>query len=437
MTKQFGHITSDILQFLARVRPDLPDPVFGFLGGSQANKGQHAALSNSDHDVLLFFPHIPAPVSYTFRSDNRKRKYDLILRDAETFAHDIEQEVVITGRGTLLQLATYSHCIFGNEDDAVRFQAYTKRLHETGPHVLHPDDKIDLQDRYTQSIRRFQIQCPTKEQNLLFSLALLNRLSGDLLRCSPNWSAQGKIAYRFLGEPIQTLDPTYQGLLSDTRFRLAAAFGIAHTTQQFDDFNFLIAKRMDTLHAFATQRKKPFSPKRERTVPFDIQDDFASAITHSRISPESFSFYRRQDSSLECASAASTWAHIKIGVVADAISRERFISRPEEYHFALARGACAFTEMCAAIYSNHPNSLRLDERVQLAFEHHPDIAMLLEQALEGNPEPFVERFRSLLDHFGNSPAEYLYRPSPSHFRCSPSVELAQALNLSIADFQPA
>ena len=58
-------------------------------------------------------------------------EYDLILRDAETFAHDIKQEVEITGRGTLLHLASYSQILFGNEEDAHRFRRYTTKLHQT------------------------------------------------------------------------------------------------------------------------------------------------------------------------------------------------------------------------------------------------------------------------------------------------------------------
>ncbi len=437
MTLDTNAIRTDILQFLAETHPKLPIPTLGFLGGSRAATDKNLATRSSDYDVLLFFPEIDVPVSYTFWSDRMQRKYDLILRDAETFAHDIKQEVEITGRGTLLHLASYSQILFGNEEDAHRFRRYTTKLHQTGPYVLHPQDKKEIQGRHIQSIHRFQTQTTTADQHTLFSLALLNRLSSDLLRASPAWSAQGKIAFRFLTEFSASAGLGVHYVLQDTKTRLQQAFQMAANNQRYEGFNNLISGRLMTLYALAQSTGKQVSPARENIISFDIDDDFARAITNSRIDPDSMAFYRRQNASTQGAFAASTWAIIKVGVVTEAISRERFTSRKDEYLFALARGACTFTEICATIYSDHPNSLSLDERVHLAFDHHPEVGFRLKQALSGQPEPFVDLFKSLLDHFPTRAAKYLHRPSPGHFRTEPSPELAQALNLSTALRHPA
>lgn len=397
-------ILADIFTFLKKERPELGDPDIILLGGSQASPNRQHVMPNSDYDILVIFPAIPYAESFTFTSDDQTRVYDLILRDPPSLAYDVHRARK-DGKGTLLDIATFSRILYDPNNQAARLQSNLRAHYASGPYRL----TLDMMNEEISELRLNLLHIcyirnkPAYPANVA---ALCNQVGKLALRLSGRWTSSGKIAGRYLKEHMP-----------DMRLALQKAFHDAIDNRVPESLNDLIIHELGKIFYSNTLSQPFLSPQ----IPYDFDPNptcKGHASTAVRTNPDALSVYFQSTNPIAL-NAAITHAHAKLGTVITPLTSERFLKKPDEYFFALGRAIAAYVDIRYADKGFTLSGTCLSERVNFIFEEEPDLARIFELALRGNPAGLNLVFKETLASL-EAPYPYLHRPSSPDMKEDPA-----------------
>ena len=136
------------------------------------------------------------PISLNIDNPQTGNQFDIIIRDAETLAYDVEKALE-GGTGTLLHIGSHNRVLCDPHHVAQTTRNAMKTIHALGPYPVYREDLV----RHCQKIR-LNIGGISKLQNKeardFGVLCLTHDIGVTALRARRTWVGKGKILGRFL-----------------------------------------------------------------------------------------------------------------------------------------------------------------------------------------------------------------------------------------------
>lgn len=380
------------------VQPYMPAPAVMFLGGSRGGLAGQQALKSSDYDILLLADKVEQPLSLTLQSP-AGNKFDLILRDPDTLAYDVES-ARNGGNGTLLHLCAFSHVLQDTKGMGAHIQQQAQRIFAAGPRPVTLESLDEELMTGFEDVKRFNENAARKEAHApVTALTLTHRFGRMALRANRQWTANGKVTARFLGAHL----PEFK-----TKLEEAAADLYSEYPEKMERLVFGIPD----LHK-AGADAVPLVRKYEHPA----QPSVAEAYHYGRLSTTALNDYLQSGQPV-VKEAAQDWVHYKFNLTASAVDAERFARPNGEYGYALGRHVGQAMEVACLSREIDPASRTLAERLSMLGNFAPDFMKAVPAAQAGNPAALHAAGEGLLRLVVPEPKPFAPRPMPATHRLS-------------------
>ncbi len=390
-----GPFSSDEMQWLHKaISPYIPAPAAMFLGGSRGGfSGQ--PVSSSDNDVIIMAAHVPQPASLTLQSPVSGNMFDLILRDPDSLAYEIEGARK-GGNGTLLHICAHSQVLLDENGMGTKVQRRAQQLHAEGPYALAlPSLKAEVAERLID-IKMIEHECDSDVRNMA-AQSLTHRFGHLALRAQKHWTANGKVLARDLARHL----PEFKAKTEAAGMEFACGNSAPLKA---------VAQDIIDLHVAGTP-----AVSLSQTYNLPARPNLAEVYTYSRLSSTALHAYLESDKP-SVRAAAQDWVHYYFNLTAGAVDPER-LSRPHgEYRYALARYGNMLMDMACLATEVDPQSRRLNQRIHLLKLFGLGVVEAMDAAQEGKPEALHKAANKLLNRIVPQPHERQPRPMPQNYR---------------------
>jgi hypothetical protein len=374
-----------------------------FLGGSQAIDNGAYRTKNSDFDLLVIGAHIEKPVSLTLHDAKTERHFDIILRDLDTLAYDI-QIALEGGKGTLLHLAAHGRPLL-DKGRAAQVQETLLRIHGKGP---YPVEAASLKDRCSSLSAEIDVlaRARSPHAHTIASVILAHELGTAALRASRHWVGKGKILGRFLLAALpefkQELERSYAESTQGDSGRLKA---LAQT---------LPALREKTGDSFPVV---PFYPGRDLPeVPADTDEAFHAARMDERLL---FKFFHADEEYIR--NGALEWLRFKYELTAKAVDPERLGRASNEYFYAVARYLRHLMLETMLASRVEPYSIPIIGQAEIMLRKDTALNAHVEKALRGRPQDLLRCGKEHHQRLASPQPGFLPRTSAASNRMNAAV----------------
>ena len=383
----------------AAAKPYLPEIDMVFMGGSQAIDDGNLKTAQSDYDLLVIGPSIEKPISLNIFNPETRRHFDVILRDRETLAYDIETARE-TGKGTLLHIVARSHILYDLSGRAPHLKQRMQALHHQGPHPVDGDSLRKHCHALSNNIRDLSYIENPAVQNIA-ALIIAYECGITALRAKRLWVGKGKILGRFLHDGT----PAFKTALED-----------AHASSMIGDFSKLhaIAESLPRLvpRYHSTMPKVSFAPvSHADKTPKDSDEAFHNARMDKTCL---FNYLNAPEDFIRA--GAEHWLTSKHTLIAKAVDPER-IGRPSnEYFYAVARYVRQIATMYTLAHGTNPQTTSVCAQAQLTILQAPILGQHINRALSGHPAALLSHGSKLLGRLVSTNVAIPPRSSPASHR---------------------
>lgn len=384
--------------------PYMPFPAAMLLGGSRGGQAGQVPLSSSDHDVLLLAEWIRQPVSLTLESPYSGGKFDIILRDPETLAHDVEAARQ-GGNATLLHLCGYSQIIHDRDNLGGSLQQNARRLYQQGPHPITGESLREEIAESCKDLRELQDE-PNHDVFAAAALSLTHRFGRLALRAARCWTANGKVVARFLDRDL----PGLRDKLEAASHQMTPG-----NTGAMQDF---VERELPRLY-----RGGEDGVPLHQVHSYPERPSVAEVYHYGRMSSIALCDYLafghsmyREAGVRPLAEAAQDWVRYMFNLTSSAVTPERYGRTNGEYRYALARHVGQLADMTCLARDYGPERYPLLDRLNLMAEDAPDVLAALPSALRGEPERLHQAAWPVLESVAPGFQDFQPRLSPVHLR---------------------
>lgn len=381
-----------------QVEPYMPKPEAMLLGGSRGGKAGQQALKSSDYDILMLSAHIDQPVSLTLNNPQTGNKFDIILRDPDTLAYEVES-ARNGGNGTLLHLCAFSHIVYDLSGMAAAIQPNALRLYKQGPLPVTQESVAAELDDSLRDVERLGQQ-KNSGQFAIAAISLTHRFGRLALRANRHWVANGKVIARFLDQHLPEFKQTLEAAAGQVSRGNVGPFWDIVTSS-------LPAVYQGGENAVPVQRQ----------YAFPHNPDVAEVYHYGRLSNDALRHYLQPDEHPPAVTrAAQDWVHYMFNLTSSAVDRERYARPNGEYRYALGRYLNQLMDTACLARDYDPSQCTLEDKASLLAIDAHDVVTALPIAWAGRPQLLHDVAQYVLADIVARPEPFQPRLVPRHLR---------------------